>query len=254
MKIDVLTLFPESIRSALDYSILKRAQENGRCTIATHQIRDYAENKHRQVDDMPYGGGSGMVMSCQPLFSAIDALNLDENVPLIYLSPKGRTLDQKKVKALASHDRLVLVCGHYEGIDQRVIDHYHMEELSIGDYILTGGELAALVVIDAVVRLKDGVLGDEKSHQDESFEQDLLEYPHYTRPEVYEGRGVPEMLLSGNHAKISDWRLQQSLLLTKERRPDLFEKFMQTVQTPQEKKRISKLLSEEVKVVVKRKK
>lgn len=254
MKIHVLTLFPEAIIPGLEYSILKRAKEQGLYDITTHQIRDYAENKHRQVDDMPYGGGSGMVMACQPLFSAIEALALAPGTPLIYLSPKGKTLNQEKVKALASHDTIALVCGHYEGIDQRVIDHYQMEELSIGDYILTGGELAALVVIDAVVRLKEGVLGDANSHRDESFENNLLEYPQYTRPEVFKDLAVPEILLSGDHGKIQQWRLRESLVLTQKRRPELFDAFMQSITVQKDRLKLEKLLTTPVTVTVKRKK
>lgn len=254
MKIHVLTLFPEAIEPGLDYSILKRAASQGLCNVETHQIRDYATNKHRQVDDMPYGGGAGMVMACQPLFSAIEALHVPEGTPLIYLSPKGKTLDQAKVKTLAEQETLVLVCGHYEGIDQRVIDHFHMEELSIGDYILTGGELAALVVIDAVVRLKDGVLGDAHSHRDESFENNLLEYPQYTRPEVFRDHAVPDVLMSGNHAKIAEWRLRESLILTQSRRPELFDAYLKALQTQKEKLKIQKLLDHPIEVTVKRKK
>lgn len=254
MKIHVLTLFPEAIEPGLQYSILKRAREQGLCSVTTHQIRDYAENKHRQVDDMPYGGGSGMVMACQPLFSAIEALALEPGTPLIYLSPKGKTLNQEKVKALASHETIALVCGHYEGIDQRVIDHFQMEELSIGDYILTGGELAALVVIDAVVRLKEGVLGDSNSHREDSFENNLLEYPQYTRPEVYREYAVPEILLSGDHGKIQQWRLRESLVLTKKRRPELFENYLKAITVQKDRLKVEKLLTTPVTVTIKRKK
>lgn len=254
MKIHVLTLFPEAIEPGLQYSILKRARDQGLCSVTTHQIRDYAENKHKQVDDMPYGGGSGMVMSCQPLFSAIEALDLEPGTPLIYLSPKGKTLNQEKVKALAGHDTIALVCGHYEGIDQRVIDHFEMEELSIGDYVLTGGELAALVVIDAVVRLKEGVLGDANSHRDDSFENNLLEYPQYTRPEVYKGHSVPEILLSGDHGKVKQWRLRESLILTQNRRPELFDGYMKSIEGQKERLKIEKLLDTPVTVTLRRKK
>lgn len=254
MNIHVLTLFPEAIEPGLQYSILKRAKEQGLCSISTHQIRDYADNKHRQVDDMPYGGGSGMVMACQPLFSAIEALSLEPGTPLIYLSPKGKTLNQEKVKDLARYETIALVCGHYEGIDQRVIDHFQMEELSIGDYVLTGGELAALVVIDAVVRLKEGVLGDANSHRDESFENNLLEYPQYTRPEVYRDCSVPEILLSGDHGKIQQWRLRESLVLTKKRRPELYDAFMQSITVQKDRLKIENLLETPVTVTVKRKK
>ncbi len=251
MIIHVLTLFPEAIQPALEYSILKRAQEQGLVEIMTHQIRDYSENKHRQVDDTPYGGGSGMVMACQPLFSAVEALNLTPQVPLIYLSPKGKTLTQEKVKALAKQDQLVFICGHYEGIDQRVIDHFQMEELSIGDYVLTGGELAALVVIDAVVRLKEGVLGDAKSHEEDSFENNLLEYPHYTRPETFRDMTIPDILKSGDHAKIQQWRLRESLLLTKKRRPDLFETYLASIDTKKDQYKINQLLETPVTVILK---
>lgn len=254
MNIQILTLFPEWIEAGVDHSIIKRAREKGLCTVTAHQIRDFSENKHRQVDDMPYGGGAGMVLACQPLFSAIESLNLPGGTPLIYLSPKGQTLTQDKVKALSALDGFVLVCGHYEGLDQRVIDYFQMEELSIGDYILTGGELAALVVVDAVVRLTEGVLGDSASHQDESFENHLLEYPHYTRPEVFNNLSVPDVLLSGNHSKIRDWRLRESLILTKKRRPEMFRQYLASLATDQARTKVLKLMSAPVEVVVKRKK
>lgn len=254
MNIHVLTLFPEMISAGVDHSIVKRARDKGLCTITAHQIRDYAENKHRQVDDMPYGGGAGMVLACQPLFSAIQSLNLSVGTPIIYMSPKGQTLTQERVKSLAALQSFVLVCGHYEGLDQRVIDHFQMEELSIGDYVLTGGELAALVVVDAVVRLKDGVLGDSASHQDESFENHLLEYPHYTRPEVFNALPVPDVLLSGNHSKIKDWRLRESLLLTKTRRPDLFQSYMASLPSDKARAKTLQLMASPIEVTLKRKK
>lgn len=253
MKIHVLTLFPEMIESALDHSILKRAQAQDKIRVHTHQIRDYAENKHRQVDDAPYGGGAGMVMTCQPIFSCIDALDLAEGTKIIYLSPKGKTLTQHKVRQLSQEKELVLLCGHYEGVDQRVIDHYHMEEVSIGDYILTGGELAAMVLIDAVGRVLPEVLGAEASHLDESFEGGLLEYPHYSRPEVFEGMAVPEVLMSGNHKIIEEWRLQMSLLLTKVRRPELFEAYLNNCDSEKKRQKLIKLMETDLSTQIKKK-
>ncbi len=222
MRIDILTLFPEMFDS-LNASIIGRARQNGSLDIKITDIREFSQDKHKKCDDYPYGGGAGMVMTPQPLYDAIQSVKTDSS-HIIYMSPKGKTLDQKKVVELASFDHLVLVCGHYEGIDQRVIDLVIDEEISIGDYVLTGGELAAQVVVDAVARYLPSVLGNEESTQDESFASDMLEYPQYTRPVEFKGLTVPEVLLSGNHGEVDKWRAEQSRLITKKVRPDLLKR------------------------------
>ena len=222
MKITLLTLFPEMF-APLKESILGRAQAAGKLNISVVNIRDYAENKHSKCDDYPFGGGAGMVMMPQPVGSAIEAVDPDHSARRIYLSPKGETFRQSKVFELLNYEHLVLLCGHYEGIDQRIIDMYIDEEISIGDYVLTGGELPAMVVCDCISRYIDGVISD-KSLTDETFGEGGLEYPQYTRPAVYEGLSVPEVLLSGNHAEIDKWRREQSEELTKKLRPDLLNK------------------------------
>lgn len=219
VRIDILTLFPEMFVSPLNASIIKRAQEKGKVVINLVNIRDYAGNKHGQVDDYPYGGGAGMVMKPDVVVRAIESVR-DDNSWVAYMSPRGKPLNQDKVRELAGKPHLILLCGHYEGIDERALDFVD-EEISIGDYILTGGELPALVVVDAVVRLVPGVLGDEKSAEDESFSRGLLEYPQYTRPGVFRDRKVPEILLSGHHENIRLWRKKQSLLTTLLKRPEL---------------------------------
>ena len=219
MKITVLTLFPEMF-SPLQKSIIGRAQNEGKVTIETVNIRDYTEDKHLKCDDYPFGGGAGMVMTAQPIGSAVEALDPDHKARRIYLSPKGKRFCQGKVYELSALEHILLLCGHYEGVDQRAIDLFFDEEISIGDYVLTGGELPAMVVADAVVRYADGVLSPE-SLVDESFSENLLEYPQYTRPVEYRGQRVPEILLSGDHAKIDSWRREQALIVTKKNRPDL---------------------------------
>ena len=219
MKITVLTLFPEMF-SAINASILGRAQKDGRVEINVVNIRDYTEDKHLKCDDYPFGGGAGMVMMAQPIGSAIEAVDPEHRARRIYLSPKGARLTQERVISLAEEKDLVLLCGHYEGVDQRVIDLFIDEELSIGDYVLTGGELPAMVLIDCVARYAEGVLSPESLVQ-ESFSENLLEYPHYTRPVEYRGLTVPEVLRSGNHAEIDRWRREESLKITKKNRPDL---------------------------------
>lgn len=220
MKISVLTLFPEMFDS-LKHSILKRAIDNKALEIEFYNIRDYSKDRHQKVDDYSFGGGEGMVMMPQPIYDALEAADPGHQAHRVYLSPKGQTLNQSLAKELANFEHLVLLCGHYEGIDQRIIDYYIDREVSIGDYILTGGELAAQVVIDCVARLVPGVLGNKESAEMESFENNLLEYPHYTRPRVFMGHSVPDVLLSGNHQEIQAWRQEQSKLLTKKLRPDL---------------------------------
>ena len=222
MKIDILTLFPEMF-VALQESILGRAQKQGKLQINIVNIRDYTQDKHLKCDDYPFGGGAGMVMMPQPIGDAIEALDPDHKAWRIYLSPKGETLVQQKVFELVEREHLILLCGHYEGVDQRVIDLFIDEEISIGDYVLTGGELPAMVLTDCVARYVDGVL-NTSSLVDESFSDGLLEYPQYTRPQVYRGLEVPEVLRSGNHAAVDKWRRQQSEEITAKKRPDLLKK------------------------------
>lgn len=226
MQIDILTLFPDAIEAMLGQSILGRAQEKGLIKIRAHQIRDYTLNKQKQVDDAPYGGGMGMVMNADPLFRAWQAINYSAGyrIHTIYLSPQGRVFNQDVARELLCYDRLILVCGHYEGIDERFIEECVDEEISMGDFVLTGGEIPAMAVADAVCRMVPGVLSDEECFTEESHFSGALEYPQYTRPAVWHGKAVPDVLLSGHHAKITDWRRQQSLVRTREKRPDMFEK------------------------------
>ena len=219
MKIDILTLFPEMF-SAMQESILGRAQKQGKIEINVVNLRDYTEDKHLKCDDYPFGGGAGMVMMPQPIGSAIEALDPEHKARRIYMSPKGEVFRQQKVFELLEYEHLILLCGHYEGVDQRAIDLFIDEEISIGDYVLTGGELPAMVVADCVSRYVEGVISPS-SLVDESFSENHLEYPHYTRPQEYKGLAVPEVLRSGDHAKIDAWRREQSLEITKKRRPDL---------------------------------
>lgn len=221
-----MTLFPEMCETVLSESILGRARERGFVDLRTVNIRDFTEDKHNRVDDAPYGGGMGMLMQTQPIYDCYQSL-CDENEEkphLVYLSPQGQTLTQEKVKALSKLPHLVLLCGHYEGVDERVLEEIVDEEISIGDYVLTGGELPALVLTDAICRMCDGVLPNDEAKELESHYNSLLEYPQYTRPPVWHGRAVPEVLLSGHHANIEKWRREQSLLRTFARRPDLLEK------------------------------
>ncbi len=218
MKFNVLTLFPEMF-SSLDESIIGRSKEKGLIDINLINIRDFSKNKHKKVDDTPYGGGAGMVMEPTVVYDAFKSIK-DEKTKVIYLSPQGQTLNQQKVQDLAKEDSITLLCGHYEGIDQRVIDTIVDEEISIGDYVLTGGELPAMVLIDSVSRYIEGVLKEE-SIKEESFTNGLLEYPQYTRPEMFLDKKVPEVLLSGNHQKIAEWRRNQSIINTYLKRPDL---------------------------------
>ena len=219
----VLTLFPDIITSAASGSILGKALEKGAIGLNTVDIRDYATDKHSMVDDYPYGGGPGMVMKPEPIHGAVSALSMPEGSPLILLTPQGERFDHSTARELASHSALALLCGRYEGIDDRVRDLFTVREISLGDFVLTGGEFAALAVIDAVARLVPGVLGDEDSASDESFATGLLEYPQYTRPPEFMGRKVPEVLLSGDHGRVARWRREQALLRTLEKRPDLLE-------------------------------
>ena len=220
MKIDVLTLFPGMFAGPLDESIIKRAREAGLLDLAIHNLRDYAHNRHKTVDDRPFGGGPGMLLKPEPIFEAVEGL-ARENTQVILLSPSGRSFSQAIARELAQREHLLLVSGHYEGFDERVREQLADDELSIGDYVLTNGALPVMVIIDAVTRLLPGVLGDEESAQQDSFSDGLLEYPQYTRPAEFRGMKVPEVLLSGNHAQIAQWRAEQARLRTKERRPDL---------------------------------
>ena len=220
MRIDILTLFPEMFDGVLSASMLGRAQTNGLLDIRVHNIRDYTDNKHRKADDYPFGGGAGLVMMAQPIYDCMDAVLEGGKARRILMTPRGRTLNQKIAKELSGEERLVLLCGHYEGVDERVMEIID-DEISVGDYVLTGGELPAMVLVDCVSRLIPGVLGSDESAADESFSEDLLEYPQYTRPASFRGMDVPEILLNGHHAKIQAWRKEQARLKTALNRPDL---------------------------------
>lgn len=230
MRIDIMTLFPDMCESVLGESIIGRARKSEKVEIHCTDIRDFAGNKHNKVDDAPFGGGMGMIMAANPIYECYKSL-YGENEPkphLIYMSPKGKTLTQKKVVELSKLDRVVILCGHYEGIDERVIEEIVDEEISVGDYVVTGGELPALILADAVCRMLPGVLSDDLCFEEESHFSGLLEYPQYTRPAVWKGREVPPVLLSGNHAKIAKWRRKMQLTVTKERRPELFDELQLT--------------------------
>ncbi|KUO75490.1 MAG: tRNA (guanine-N1)-methyltransferase [Clostridia bacterium BRH_c25] len=226
MKIDILTLFPEMFEAVLKESIIGRAALKQLVELEFHNIRDYSANKHNKVDDYPYGGGLGMVMQCQPIFDAVEAVKakLGKKPYTILMSPQGRTFDQSKAKEFSSYENLLIICGHYEGIDERVTEALVDEEISIGDFVLTGGEIAAMAVVDATCRLIPGVLKEDASHVVESFSEGLLEFPQYTRPPVFMGMEVPEVLLSGHHENIDKWRRQESLKRTFEKRPELLSK------------------------------
>ena len=224
MRFDVLTLFPEMIENVLGESIIGRARQGGKIEIHAHNIRDYSLDKHRKVDDTPCGGGMGMLMSVQPIddcHTAVKALAPEMKTKTVYMSPQGRVFNQEIAKELSGYDRLIILCGHYEGVDRRAVDMLCDDEISIGDYVLTGGELPACVLIDCVSRMVDGVLSDSVCYEEESFMQGLLEYPQYTRPIEYKGMRVPDVLLSGDHKKIEEWRKKEALELTKKNRPDL---------------------------------
>ena len=222
MRLDILTIFPEIAAAPLGASMIGKAQQRGLVNLRVHDLRKWADNKHRTTDDMPYGGSQGMVMKCEPYFSAVEELRTP-NARVILMSPGGRPFTQKIAEDYAKLEHIILLCGHYEGVDQRVIDHLVDDEVSIGDYVLTNGALAAAVVADAVVRLLPGVLGDENSAPDDSFSSGLLEFPQYTRPVEFRGWRVPDVLLSGHHAEIAKWRREQALAKTKRVRPDLLE-------------------------------
>lgn len=225
MEFHVLTLFPEMIEQGLRSSIIGRAAENNIISLNTVNIRSYTQDKHGKVDDYPYGGGAGMLMQAQPVYDAHQAITKGRKVRTVYVTPQGRLFDQSMARELAREEELILLCGHYEGIDERVLEEVVTDNISIGDYVLTGGELAAMVIIDAVARLIPGVLGNETSAQEESFHNDLLEYPQYSRPEIWHGKQVPKVLLSGNHKEVEKWRRDQSEKLTTRVRPDLYERY-----------------------------
>ena len=225
MIFDIMTLFPELVDYVLNESIIGRAQKSGAIEVCTYNIRDYSKDKHRRVDDTPYGGGKGMLMMAPPIYDCFEAVNekrgRSENCRVVYMSPSGKILDHNIAKRLSEYDRLTILCGHYEGVDRRAVEMLCDDEISIGDYVLTGGELPACVLIDCVSRMVNGVLSDESCYEQESFMNGLLEYPQYTRPIEYKGMAVPEVLLSGDHKKIEEWRKKEALALTRKNRPDL---------------------------------
>ncbi len=230
MIFDIMTLFPELVEYVLGESIIGRAQKNGVVEICTYNIRDFSKDKHRRVDDTPYGGGKGMLMMAPPIYDCYRAVcekrtDTVRSKRVIYMSPAGKILTQDKVKELSTYDELIILCGHYEGVDRRVIDEIVDEEISIGDYVLTGGEIPACILVDSVARLVDGVLSDSECHEKESISGGLLEYPQYTRPYEFHGAVVPDVLISGHHENIDKWRLEQSISITKERRPDLYDSY-----------------------------
>jgi len=227
VRIDIFTLFPGMFSGPFDESIVKRAIDRGLVSIHIHNFRDYTSDRHHTVDDYPYGGGSGMVLKPEPLFAAVETIKQqidDSSAPVILLSPQGRLLSQDVATELSTHQNLILICGHYEGVDERVIEYLVTDEISIGDFVITGGELAAMVLVDATVRLLPGVLGSENATADDSYATGVLEYPQYTRPPVFRGWEVPAILLSGNHQEIARWRHEESIKRTRERRPDLLQK------------------------------
>ncbi len=228
MKIEIATLFPEMCETVLSESIIGRARKKGLIDISCRNIREYTNDKHRRVDDMPYGGGMGMVMQAEPIYNCYRAVcdELGKKPHTIYMSPKGKVFTQAKAIELVSYENIFIICGHYEGVDQRILDCIVDEEISVGDYVLTGGEMPALIVADAVSRMCSGVLSDEICYTDESHFNGLLEYPQYTRPEVWNGQKVPDVLLSGHHKNIETYRFQKSLEITKELRPDMYEKYI----------------------------
>jgi len=238
VQIDILTLFPEMFQGVFDSGVIGRAVDQGLVGIGLHNFRDQAHDKHHTVDDYPYGGGAGMVLKPEPIFEAVESIKGEADIPVILLNPAGRLFSQKVAEEFSGYSRLIIICGRYEGVDERVGEHLATDEISIGDYVLTGGEIAAMVVIDAVVRLLPGVLGSELSPLEDSHVAGLLEYPQYTRPPSYREWPVPEVLLSGNHAHIAVWRREQSVRRTYERRPELLDK---VELSPEEKRLVEKL-------------
>ena len=244
MIFDVMTLFPEMIEQACNYSILKRALENDIITVKTTNPRDFTIDKHKKVDDTPFGGGAGMVLMCQPYFDAFDSLKKDEDSEVILLSPQGEVFNQKLSFELSMIKHIVLICGHYEGFDERIKQYTKAREVSIGDYVLTGGELPALCMIDSISRNIDGFLGKIDSANYDSFSDGLLEYPQYTKPRVYNGLSVPEILLSGNHLAISQWRRKQQLIVTYKKRKDLFDNFRKNCNNKEDLKLLNEVIKE----------
>ena len=238
MQIDILTLFPEMFQGVFDSGVIKRAIDQELVGVSLHNFRDQAHDKHHTVDDYTYGGGAGMLLKPEPIFEAVEAIKGDSDIPVILLNPQGRLFSQKIADEFSQYRRMIIICGRYEGVDERVSEHLATDEISIGDYVLTGGEPAAMVVIDAVVRLLPGVLGSELSPLDDSHVAGLLEYPQYTRPPSYRDWPVPEILLSGNHAQIAAWRREQSIRRTCERRPEMLDK---VELSPEEKRLVQKL-------------
>lgn len=245
MKFEIMTLFPDMVSTVLSESIIGRAEKADIIKISCHNIRDYSKNKHRKTDDTPYGGGVGMLMTCQPIYDCyqeiISKIDEKERTRVIYMSPKGRLFNHEIAKELASYDNLIFLCGHYEGVDQRIIDKICDEEISIGDYVVTGGEIPACIVIDAVSRLIDGVLSDSECYEGESVASGILEYPQYTKPREFMGMEVPEVLLSGDHKKIDEWRLREAVKITAERRPEMLDAHPEILEAlePKKKKRRS---------------
>lgn len=240
----IMTLFPEMVLNGLHTSILGRAAQKGHISIEAVNIRDYTLDKHGKVDDYTYGGGAGMLMQAQPIYDTyqaiIDHIGQDKRKRVIYVSPQGKTFHQQLARELSREENLIFLCGHYEGIDERVLEEIVTDEISLGDYVLTGGELAAMVMVDAIARLVPGVLHNEESAETESFGNGLLEYPQYSRPEIWHEKRVPEVLLSGDHAKVDAWRMEQSLMRTKERRPDLYERYLELYPPVEDSKRKKK--------------
>ena len=227
MRFDIMTLFPELVSYVLGESIIGRAQKSGAISVECHNIRDYSEDKHRRVDDTPYGGGMGMLMMAPPIYNCYEAIvekTACENRRVIYMSPKGKVLNHEKAMELSKYDQLIVLCGHYEGVDQRIVDEIVDEEISIGDYVLTGGEIPACILVDCVARLVDGVLSDKECFEKESISGGVLEYPQYTRPYEFHGKKVPDILISGHHENIDKWREEQALAVTRANRPDLLER------------------------------
>ncbi len=240
MNFYVLSLFPEVIKNGSSFSILKRASENGLINVKAINPRDYTLDKHKKVDDTPYGGGAGMLLACQPYIDAYNSIKKLENSKTVIMSPQGKVFNQEMAKEYAGYSELIIICGHYEGFDDRIKQITKADEVSIGDFVLTGGEMPALCIIDSVTRLLDGALGDEESKEYDSHYDGLLEHPHYTKPREYMGLAVPEVLVSGNHEKIKEWRRYQQFLVTKEKRPDLYEKFLNSELSEYDKKILKK--------------
>ena len=244
MRIDIVTLFPEMCENILNESIIGRARARGYLQVCCHQLRDHGEGVHKRVDDCTFGGGKGMLLMAQPIAKAFDEIIEQTAVRphIVYMSPRGRVLDQEKVKELAKNENIIVLCGHYEGVDERVLEEYDVEEISIGDFVLTGGELPAVILTDAVARMLPGVLSEDVCFEEESHYDGLLEYPQYSRPEVWNGRAVPPVLLSGHHANIARWRRKQSIMRTRLRRPDMYSAL--TFTTKEDKKILSEIEAE----------